>query len=85
MKIPNYLTNSFAIVGVISLIIMACSADNSTNTNSVNAAGKYQITSSPSTNYGKFHVIDTETGVVKTFETNSAAGNYVLLSTTVTQ
>jgi len=87
MKIPNYLTNSLAIVGVISFIIMACSADNSNNTSSVNAVGRYQITASPNSNYGKFHVIDTETGIVKTFEkpNSSLNSDYVLLTTTVTQ
>ncbi len=86
MKFPNYLISSLAVVGAFSLIIMACSADNSNTTNSVvSTVGKYQITSSPNSNLGKFHVIDTETGVVKTFEKTTSSGNYVLISTTVTQ
>nr|WP_315183672.1 hypothetical protein [uncultured Flavobacterium sp.] len=86
MKFPNYLISSLAVVGAFSLIIMACSADNSNTTNTVvSAIGKYQIASSPNSNLGKFHVIDTETGVVKTFEKTTSSGNYVLIYTTVTQ
>ncbi len=86
MKFPNYLISSLAVVGAFSLIIMACSADNSSTTNSVvSTIGKYQIASSPNSNLGKFHVIDTETGVVKTYEKTTSNGNYVLMSTTVTQ
>ena len=72
MKFPNYLINSLATIGVISLIIMACSADsdnstidNSTidnNTGSANSIGKYQITDYSSSS---FLVMDTETGIVK--------------------
>ncbi len=90
MKIPNYLMTSLAFVGAISLIVMACSADNSnssTNNNSANAVGKYQISADASTG---FHVIDTETGIVKTYKfkwINSANNTYeyVYNSTTVTQ
>jgi uncharacterized protein involved in high-affinity Fe2+ transport len=91
MKIPNYLMTSLAFVGAISLIIMACSADNSNsaaNNNSANAIGKYQISGDAST--GGFHVVDTETGIVKSYKfkwTNSANNSYeyVYNSTTVTQ
>lgn len=82
MKFPNYLISSLAIVGAFSLIIIACSADNSNTTNSVNTIGKYQI--SPQGASG-FFVIDTETGVVKTFNYNSSVGNYTLSKTTITQ
>ena len=82
----NYLLHSLAIVGAISLIIMACSADNSTNTNTpnnTNALGKYQIAAQS----GFFHVLDTETGVVKTYkpdDSNSSPiqGSWFLWSTT---
>jgi hypothetical protein len=80
MKFPNYLISSLAIVGAFSLIIMACSADNSNNTNNVNSVGKYQITTATL----GFHVIDTETGVVKTFS-SSGGGDYTLIKTTITQ
>jgi len=82
----NYLMSSLAIVGAISLIIMACSADNSKNSNSTNAVGKYQIAAR-----GNFiDVLDTETGVVKTYKDNvtgtfQATGTLLLYSTTITQ
>jgi hypothetical protein len=80
MKFPNYLISSLAIVGAFSLIIMACSADNSSSANSVNSVSKYQITTATL----GFHVIDTETGVVKTFST-SGGNSYILVNTTTTQ
>jgi hypothetical protein len=78
MKFPNYLINSLAIIGVISLIIMACSADsdNSTidnNTGSANSIGKYQITDS---SVNDFFVIDTETGIVKQYQRSNIIGGY---------
>lgn len=94
MKFPNYLISSLAIVGAFSLIIMACSADNSNSTNNVNTAGRYQITALNGNNYAPFvfYVIDTETGVVKTYKSDPHTGNgafgantYTLTSTTITQ
>ncbi len=85
MKLPNYLINCLAFVGVISFIIAACSADDSSSAANVSTTGKYQISSSPSTNYGEFHVLDTETGIVKTFERNQTDGPYLLTTTTNTQ
>jgi hypothetical protein len=91
----NYLMSSLAIVGAVSLIIMACSADNSNNTNSTastNAVGRYQISShsvilgvggSSSVRY--FDVIDTETGIVKSYSAQPNSVVYVLNSTTSTQ
>jgi hypothetical protein len=86
MKIPHYLMTSLAFVGAISLIIMACSADNSnTNTASTTSAvGKYQI----SGNGTVFYVIDTETGVVKEYSRDLLGGTfspYTLKTTTQTQ
>ncbi|OYQ37880.1 hypothetical protein CHU92_07290 [Flavobacterium cyanobacteriorum] len=83
MKFPNYLINSLAIVGALSIIIMACSADNSNSANVANSVGKYQI--STTSNAGGFFVIDTETGVVKTFKQNTSNGDYILTNTTITQ
>ena len=86
MKIPNYLMTSLAFVGAISLIIMACSADNSNtnNASTTSTVGKYQI-SSPGPQL--FLVIDTETGVVKEYERGTFSSNtpYVLKNTTQTQ
>ena len=84
MKFPNYLISSLAIVGAFSLIIMACSADNNDNnsTNNVNVVGKYQITGDGTAT--KFHVIDTETGIVKTYS-NGNGPTYTLVTTTLPQ
>jgi len=88
MKFPNYLINSLATIGVISLIIMACSADsdNSTidnNTGSVNSIGKYQISDSGNTS---FFVVDTETGVVKWYvRTTGTSTEFYLRETINTQ
>ena len=84
MKFPNYLISSLAIVGAFSLIIMACSVNDSNSaTTTTNSVGKYQI--STTSNAGGFFVIDTETGVVKTFTLNSGNSNYTLSKTTITQ
>ena len=83
MKFPNYLISSLAVVGAFSLIIMACSADDSNNTNTTNSVGRYQI-SSPSTTI--FFVVDTETGVVKKYSSDGCSNcDFALISTTITQ
>jgi hypothetical protein len=84
MKIPNYLMTSLAFVGAISLIIMACSADNSkTNTAlTTSTVGKYQISG---TDPNQFFVIDTETGLVKSYLRNTINNTFSLTSTTTTQ
>ena len=81
----NYLMSSLAIVGAVSLIIMACSAENSNDpnsTNSTNAVGKYQI----SAQVGFFHVLNTETGVIKTYRESASStntsGTYFVWATT---
>ena len=83
MKFPNYLISSLAVVGAFSLIIMACSADDANSVNATNSVGKYQI--STTSTAGGFFVIDTETGVVKTFKQNTSGGDYILTNTTITQ
>ena len=82
MKFPNYLISSLAIVGAFSLIIMACSADNSSSANSVNSVGKYQVTAQGASG---FYLLDTETGVVKTFKQTCSGCQYSLQETTITQ
>jgi type IV secretory pathway TrbL component len=88
MKFPNYLISSLAVVGAFSLIIMACSADNSNSTNSVNSVGRYQISSWTNTQ-SYMNVIDTETGIVKTFVRTGGQGSipilWNLVNTTNTQ
>ena len=60
--------NSLSIIGGISLIILMCSAIKSND----NAIGKYQVSSYQN----GFLVIDTETGIVKTFTGGSIAHSY---------
>ena len=93
MKNQNYLMTGLAIVGAISLIIMACSAEdsqesnNSNNNNSASGIGKYQITSGNGSGL-QFYVINTETGVVKSYGTSnpSIVGSpHVLKETIITQ
>ena len=86
MKFPNYLISSLAFVGAFSLIIMACSADSTSSTNNTNAIGKYQISGDGAGS--RFHVIDTETGIVKSYTSSpntSGTVVYSLVSTTITQ
>ena len=64
----KYLMNSLAIIGGISLIILMCSAIKSND----NVIGKYQVSSYQN----GFLVIDTETGIVKTFTGGSIAHSY---------
>ena len=86
MNYPKYLVNSFAILGVISLIFFACASSNDTNNTIV--TGKYQISSYSyginSVNF-KMDVLDTETGVVKHYRSYSSDGDYTLIATTSTQ
>lgn len=88
MKNQNYLMTVLAIVGAISLIFMTCSAKESNNTNNNNSAsgiGKYQITNIGNSTYGSFHLLDTETGVVKTYSKLTQNSSYILTNTTITQ
>ena len=83
MKFPNYLISSLAIVGAFSLIIMACSVNDSNSaTTTTNSVGKYQIASG---NDGlQFYVIDTETGIVKSYYKGSSS-THALRETIITQ
>jgi uncharacterized protein involved in high-affinity Fe2+ transport len=94
LNVQNYLIKSLAVVGTISLIIMACSVDNANDTNSTNSTantnvvGRYQVSSyiNSSLNTRYFDVIDTETGIVKSYYKSGATpGNYLLDKTTITQ
>jgi hypothetical protein len=82
MKFPNYLISSLAIVGAFSLIIMACSADDANVTNNTTTTGRYQITGGAQVS--TFHVIDTETGVVKSYQGYNNS-DFILTATTITQ
>ena len=68
MRYPKFLLNAFATLGVFAFIFLACSvsADNSADENNPpiqNSIGKYQISRSEY----RFSVIDTETGIVKSY------------------
>lgn len=93
----SILLNIFAVIGFGTFIFLACSVDDidSTENNNNNSEiitnnyGKYQMTNGGGANL--FHVLDTETGVVKTFYTSEngslwTSGNapYQLLYTTDT-
>ena len=90
------LIHFFAVVGFGTFILLACSVDdvadsmdNNNNSEIVsNNYGKYQITGTG--NQFVFHVLDTETGVVKTYTAEASANwitggsSYELLYTTQT-
>ena len=75
------LIHFFAVIGFGTFILLACSVDdiadsmeNNNNTEIVsNNYGKYQITGTG--NYLIFHVLNTETGEVKTYKTSAAQPN----------
>ena len=97
----KFLINTFALIGFVTFILLACSvdeiADSSDNNNNnseivSNDYGKYQI-SSDGMAIGVFHVLDTETGEVRTFTTGhptyaadyiNGNANYNLVYTTQT-
>ena len=94
----SILLNIFAVIGFGTFIFLACSVDDidSTENNNNNSEivtnnyGKYQMAGTGSNN--SFHVLDTETGVVKTYYAPNAGGSqwvagnsqYQLLYTTDT-
>ena len=75
MKLPNFLIHTFAAVGVISLIFWSCAAADSDNIDNppqiTSSVGKYQVTGTS----GQIVVLNTETGVLKTYYINVNA-NY---------
>ena len=75
MKLPNFLIHTFAAVGVISLIFWSCAAADSDNIDNIDnppqvtsSVGKYQV-ASPSNSV--LVILNTETGVLKTYYFNS--------------
>jgi hypothetical protein len=93
MTVPKYLINSFAIIGVFSFIFFACAAadgadspDGDMNNPPAAVGGRYQISSSVTSGGSQwFDVIDTETGVVKSFRSGGGGVGYGLIHTTNTQ
>ena len=84
MKFPNYLKNAFAGLGIVSLIFYTCAAadeiasDNNDNNPPSVSSGVYQV---ETISNNKIVVLNTETGVIKTYFTNATnlewvEGNY---------
>ena len=75
MKFPNYLKNVFAGLGVLSLIFYTCASESTSDDSSSNLPpqitegyGKYQVSQ-----YGdKMVILNTETGVLKSYARNSS-------------
>ena len=78
MKFPNYLKNAFAGLGIVSLIFYTCAAadeiasDNNDNPPSV-SSGVYQVATLGT---DIIVVLNTETGVMKTYVQGSPYQNY---------
>ena len=89
----NYLLHSLAIVGAISLIIMACSTDSPSENTSrpttptlASTIGKYQISTTVYSVSEYLDVIDTQTGIIKTYSRlANSYSSYSLVTTTNTQ
>ena len=74
MKFLNDCKNLFAILGVVSLIFWTCASESTSDDSSSNlpqiTGGTYQVTS-VSENYSRIVVLNTETGVMKTYRLNN--------------
>ena len=97
------LINTFALIGFVTFILLACSVDeiadssdnNNNNSETVsNNYGKYQMSTTQFSNAAGnlFHVLDTETGEVRTYSSvsqnndmiNGSYVDYTLVLTTQT-
>ena len=72
MKFLNDFKNVFAIVGVVSIIFWTCASDSSSDDNSSNLppqliGGTYQVENIATGNNPFIVVLNTETGVMKTY------------------
>ena len=78
MKLPNFLIHTFAAVGVISLIFWSCAAADSDNIDNIDnppqlTGGTYQVEHVDDTG-GKIVVLNTENGVMKTYDAQNIGG-----------
>jgi len=78
MKLPNFLIHTFAAVGVISLIFWSCAAADSDNIDNIDnppqlTGGTYQVEHVDDNGYA-IVVLNTETGVMKTYFRQSIGG-----------
>ena len=80
MKFLNDFKNLFAIVGVVSLIFWTCASDSVSNDSNDDSSlppqitegyGKYQVAMSAGSN---MVILNTETGVIKSYYWNSSSG-----------
>ena len=73
MKLPNFLIYTFAAVGVISLIFWSCAAADSDNIDNPPqlTGGTYQV-ENVDTDGDRIVVLNTETGVMKTYSLSSS-------------
>ena len=73
MKFPNYLKNAFAGLGVVSLFFYTCAAadeiasDNNDNNPPSMSSGVYEHSLDNINGYSRMTVLNTETGVIKTY------------------
>tara|TARA_B100000886_G_scaffold331756_1_gene283647 strand:- start:150 stop:434 length:285 start_codon:yes stop_codon:yes gene_type:complete len=75
MKFLNDFKNIFAIVGVVSIIFWTCASDSTSDDNSSNlppqlTGGTYQVESISGSTIQRIVVLNTETGVMKTYQNN---------------
>ena len=81
MKFLNDFKNVFAIVGVVSIIFWTCASESTSDTTNVNppqlTGGTYQVSKSGNT----MVILNTETGVLKTY-TWSTNTNYEWIEAT---
>ena len=81
MKFPKFVINSFAVLGVISLFLYTCAAadideiNNTTNNLPINSGGIYQV-SRAAGDGSLIVVLNTETGVMKTYRYNVNANGW---------
>jgi hypothetical protein len=81
MKFPKFVINSFAVLGVISLFLYTCAAadideiNNTTNNLPINSGGIYQV-SRAGGDGSLIVVLNTETGVMKTYRYNANANGW---------
>ena len=73
MKLPNFLIHTFAAVGVISLIFWSCAAADSDSIDNPPqlTGGTYQVEHVDDIG-NRIVVLNTETGVMKTYTRNSS-------------
>ena len=81
MKFLNDFKNIFAIVGVVSIIFWTCASDSTSDDNSSNlppqlTGGTYQVENLTKTGNPFIVVLNTETGVMKTFLADNSSGFY---------